>query len=189
MSNPANWDPDVSQQLALGVGAGSSLSGDVGGSLPGSTVVQGLQGTPIATTAPTANQTLIYDPTSGEWVPEGSLIIATLEAGDFVNPVAAGLGTWKAIPVAGTIVGAYLETDPAGSCVVDIASLNSAVPSSDVGLRCGSAQPSLSSAAFGWFPAGSSWNTAVAIHDVFRLDVVSVSGGVTRVTLQLVIRQ
>jgi hypothetical protein len=190
MSNPANWDPDVSAQLALGVGAGSVASGDVGGSLPGPTVVQAIQGTPVAPTAPAPNQTLIYDPTSGEWTPQGMIVILTLEAGDFVNPVAPGLGTWKASPLAGTIVGAYLEADPAGSVTANVVSANSAVPTNDTtGLRCGSTPPALSSAAFGWFPADATWTSAVAIHDVFRLVVVAVSGGVTRVTLQLVIRQ
>lgn len=47
MSSPANWDPDVSQQLALGVGAGSTISGDVGGALPGPTTVTGIGGVPV----------------------------------------------------------------------------------------------------------------------------------------------
>lgn len=70
MSHPANWDPDVSQQLALGVGAGSTISGDVGGALPGPTTVTGIQGIPVSPTPPTNGQELVYVAADGQWEPK-----------------------------------------------------------------------------------------------------------------------
>ena len=167
---------------------GAPMAGDLGGTLP-APIVEGIQSIPVDATPPTDHQQLVYDASLGEYVPQGSLLVVTLEAGDLVNPLGVGLGTWKAVPLAGSIVAVYLEVDGTSpSCEVDCLWENSAIPTGLGSSVFGTDTPSLVASAFGYFAPTANWRATVAIHDVLRLSVLSASG-VTRATLQVLIRQ
>lgn len=120
----------------------------------------------------------------------GFLSIVTLEAGDFSSDVGTGLGTYKGVPFAGTVVGAILEAPGSSTATVDILKANaSVVLVSGTNSICGTDYPALSAATWAYQAATVNWTTAVAVNDVFRLDVRSVSAGCKRLTLQVVIRQ
>lgn len=59
---------DNSEALVNASGAGAAVGGDLGGTVPAPTVV-GIQTVPVATTAPTNGQVLVYDAGAGHYAP------------------------------------------------------------------------------------------------------------------------
>jgi hypothetical protein len=98
---------------------GTALAGgDLGGSLPGPTVI-GIQGTPVSPTAPTAGQELVYNASTGQWEP-------TSEAAGFIDPMTTEgdliyrhSGVPARLPVGGASAVLHGGTDPAYSAVVE----------------------------------------------------------------------
>ena len=70
----------------------TSLAGDVTGTLAAATVA-GLQNRPLAATAPTDGQTLVYNALFGQWAPKTPAAAPTLLAGDVTGTPAAAIVT------------------------------------------------------------------------------------------------
>ena len=68
----------------------TSLTGDVTGTLAAATVA-GLQNRPLAATAPTDGQTLVYNALFGQWAPKTPAAAPTLLAGDVTGTPAAAI--------------------------------------------------------------------------------------------------
>ena len=87
----------------------AGLGGDIGG-LPGSTVVQGLRGFPVAATAPLAGEVLTWDG-SGAWVPASKTDVPW-----FAGAGVSTLGT--TLSVDDTVIPAYQTgaVPPTGDC-------------------------------------------------------------------------
>lgn len=120
----------------------------------------------------------------------GFVSVVTLEAGDFVDDVTAGFGTYKGVPFAGTLEGVILEAPVAATAEVDILRNNASVPLAlGTNSVCGGDYPALAGATWLYYTPTVNWDTAVAAQDVFRLEVRSADAGCPRLTAQLVIRQ
>lgn len=100
---------------------GDGVAGDVGGTLPGGTVVGGIQGVPVSATPPTDGQELVYVAADGQWEPkdetpaaitvedEGTPLETPADTLNFVGAgvTASGTGTTKTITIPG---GSFVPT-------------------------------------------------------------------------------
>jgi hypothetical protein len=105
-----------------GQSAIGTVSGDLGGSLPGPTVV-GIQGTPVCVTTPTTGQVLTFDGT--DWCPATPTAAAPTTADYLVGTAQAGLsaeivvGTTPGGELGGSWASPTVDTTHSGSAHAD----------------------------------------------------------------------
>lgn len=113
-----------------------------------------------------------------------------VEAGNLSDDVTTGLGAFQQVDYAGHVIGCSLTTDAAGSVEIDVLKNNESTPlMTGTNSIFGGDYPSTSSATYARMDPTSNWTTTVAIGDVFRLEIRSVTGSVTRVTAVVEVRQ
>lgn len=147
-------------------------------------------------TGPDDNLNVIVPPgaSSGAWLRNGSvpsiLFVNVAEAvvdGGGATP-ATGVFMDGYIPVSCTIKTWVLQADAAGDCVIDVwvaPFANNSPPTVSNSITA-SAKPTLSASQSMLSSTLTGWTTAIPAGSALRYNLVSVSGGITRVTLTLV---